>query len=194
MLLIAFLIGVVPMVAFFGEASWVGSCSYGIAMSVFLLAPRFTRVFHVAPFTIGQIKKLVAYRCSVFLGAVAIIGSIYLALASAFSWDWNPGFGLWYFFYAELYFAVMAERLRGFHEKKRKTNAWLVIWTCLVMIASCFMLMGLAEDLPLHIQYLIQTGLLLLYLPYPMSLFKNMDFYDYCQVRDIFGGRPIFLE
>lgn len=194
LLLITFLIGVLPMIADDGAHSWIGGCFYGIMASFFWLAPRFTRAFHVAPFTISQIKKIAVYRCIFFLIVAMIVGGIYLAFAWVFSWDWNPGFGLWYFLYTELYFVFMSERLKSFHSPKHKTNIWLGVWITVIMIASIIAILVLAEDLPLYVQYLIQIGLLLLYLPYPISEFKDMDFYDYRQVRDSFGGRPTFLE
>ena len=82
----------------------------------------------------------------------------------------------------------------GFHEKKYKLNIWLTIWTVVVMLASGLMMLGIAEALPLYVQYSIQTGLFLMFIPYPVAIFKNMDFHDYRQVRDGVGARPSFLE
>jgi hypothetical protein len=56
------------------------------------------------------------------------------------------------------------------------------------------MMVGAAEDLPLYVQYLIQAGLFILFIPFPVAVFKNMDFHDYRQVRDSVGGRLSFLE
>ena len=187
------LIGVLPVVEDADDSLWC-SCLYSVCATLFWFAPRFTRVFHVVPFTIGQIKKLAIYRCIIFIGAVMLVVGIFLALALIFSWDWNPGFGMWYFCYIEFYFVMMKERLAGFHEKKHKVNIWLRIWTVIIMVASFMLTLGIAEDLPLYVQYLIQIGLFLVYLPYPAAILKNMDFHDYCQVKDSIGGRPSFLE
>ena len=189
----AFLLGLLPIIGDF-ESSWWGGCAYAICVALTWLVPRFTRVCHVVPFTIKEIKKLVIYRCIIFVSGVILLGGFFLALSILFSWDWNPGFGLWYFFFAELYLVMTKERLAGFHEKKYKLNIWLTIWTVVVMLASGLMMLGIVADLPLYVQYLIQTGILLLYLPYPVTVFKSMDFYDYCQVRDSMGARPSFLE
>lgn len=191
--LCAFLIGVLPMVGDVKGNVWA-SCVYGMGVTVVWLSPRFTRSFHVVPFTIGQIRKLAVYRCIIFIGSAMIVGGIFLALAAVFSWDWNPGFGMWYFSYVEIYFVITKERLAGFLPKKYKTNIWLGIWTGIVAIASIFIMVGIAEALPLYVQYLIQAGLLLLFLPYPITILKNMDFHDYRQVRDSVGARPSFLE
>lgn len=191
--LIAFLVGILPLVGDAESSVWA-SCMYGIVSAISLFAPRFTRSFHVVPFTIEQIKKLAVYRCIIFVGAVMLVGGVYLALAVVFSWEWNQGFGMWYLFYVELYFVITKERLLGFREKKYKLNIWLTIWTIAVMLASVFMMLGVAENLPLYVQYLIQVGLFLLYIPYPVAILKNMNFYDYRQVRDGFGARPSFLE
>lgn len=191
--LCAFLIGVLPMIADAEGSLWV-SCAYSMAAAAVWFSPRFTRAFHVVPFTLKQIKRLTVYRCIIFVGAAMIIGGIFLAFAEAFSLDWNPGFGMWYIFYVELFFVITKERLAGFFPKKYKVNIWLGIWIGLVMIASALLMLGIAEDLPLYVQYLIQIGFFLLFLPYPISIFKNMDFHDYRQVRDSAGARPGFLE
>ena len=191
--LMAFLVGLLPLVGDSENNMWY-ACVYGVGATFLWFSPRFTRSFHVVPFTIEQIKKLAVYRCIIFVGAVMLIGGIYLALAVAFSWDWYRGFGMWYFFYVELYFVFIKERMVGFHEKKYKLNIWLTIWTVVVMLASGLMMMGIAEALPLYVQYLIQAGLFILYLPYPITIFKNLDFHDYRQVRDSVGARPSFLE
>ena len=191
--LMACLVGFLPLVGDSEGNAWY-ACVYGVGASFLWFSPRFTRAFHVVPFTIKQIKKLAIYRCLIFVGAAMLIGGIYLALALAFSWEWYPGFGMWYFLYVELYLLFMKERLVGFLPKKYKINIWLGIWMIIVMLASGLMMVGLAENLPLYVQYLIQAGLLLLYLPYPIIMFKKMDFYDYCQVRESAGARPSFLE
>lgn len=191
--LMAFLVGILPVVGD-SDSSVVPACMYGVGAAFIWFSPRFTRSFHVVPFTIGQIKKLAIYRCIIFMGTVMLIGGIYLALAQFFSWDWYPGFGMWYFFYVMLYSFFIKERLAGFLPKKYKINIWLTIWTIVVMVASVFMMLEIAADLPLYVQYLIQAGLFILYLPYPITIFKHMDFHDYCQVRDSIGARPSFLE
>lgn len=191
--LMAFLVGLLPLIGDPESSVWVG-CVYGVGASFLWVSPRFTRSFHVVPFTIEQIKKLAVYRCIIFLGVVMLIGGIYLALAVVFSWDWYRGFGMWYFFYAELYFCFLKERMVGFHEKKHKLNIWVTIWTIVVILASVLMMMGIAEALPLYVQYLIQAGLFILFIPFPVAVFKNMDFHDYRQVRDSVGGRLSFLE
>lgn len=191
--LMAFLVGVLPLIEEPGGSVWTG-CMYGLCASFLLFSPRFTRSFHVVPFTIEQIKKLAVYRCIIFLGVVMLIGGIYLALAVVFSWDWYRGFGMWYFGYAELYFIFMKERLVGFLPKKYKINIGLGIWTTIVGFASVIMMVGAAEALPLYVQYLIQAGLFILFIPFPVAVFKNMDFHDYRQVRDSVGGRLSFLE
>lgn len=191
--LLGFLVGILPMVGDSDSSVWP-ACAYGVGASFLWLSPRFTRSFHAVPFTIKQIKKLAIYRCIIFIGAAMLIGGIFLALAQVFSWDWYRGFGMWYIFYIELYLVFIKERLVGFFPKKYKINIWLGIWTAIVMLASVLMMMGIAEALPLYIQYLIQVGLLLLFLPYPITILKNMDFYDYRQVRDSIGARPSFLE
>lgn len=191
--LMAFLIGLLPLVGDTESSVWA-ACVYGVGASVLWLSPRFTRAFHVVPFTAEQIKKLAVYRCIVFVGAVMVVGGIYLAFAFVFSWKWYQGFGMWYFFYAELYFVFTKERMAGFHEKKHKLPTWLTIWTIVVMLASGLMMLGIAEALPLYVQYSIQTGLFLMFIPYPVAIFKNMDFHDYRQVRDGVGTRPSFLE
>lgn len=194
LIIIALLIGVVPMVGDDVEGSYWGGMAYAIGMSFLWMTPRFTRVFHVVPFHIEQIKKLAIYRCIVLLGATILMGGIFLALAYTFSWNWNPGFGLWYFFYVELYFVFLRERLAGFHKKKYKLPTWLIIWTMVLMIASGLMMLGIAVKLPVYVQYLIQTGVFLFFLPFPVTLFRNMEFFDYCQVRESIGARPSFLE
>lgn len=191
--LMAFLIGIMPMVGD-SDSSVVPACVYGGCAAFVWFSPRFTRSFHVVPFTIEQIKKLAVYRCIIFVCAAMLIGGLYLALAVVFSWEWYRGFGMWYFCYVELYFVFMKERLVGFLPKKYKINIWLGIWTVMVGIASAMMMLEIAEALPLYAQYLIQVGLFILYLPYPITIFKNMDFHDYCQVRDSIGARPSFLE
>lgn len=191
--LMAFLVGVLPLVGDSENSMWY-ACVYGVGATVLWFSPRFTRSFHVVPFTIEQIKKLAIYRCLIFVGAAMLIGGIYLALALVFSWEWYPGFGMWYFFYAELYFVFIKERMAGFHEKKYKVNIWVTIWTVIVMLASGLMMMGIAEALPLYVQYLIQAGVFVLFIPYPIAVFKNMDFHDYRQVRESAGARPSFLE
>ena len=191
--LMAFLVGVLPLVGDSESSVWP-ACVYGVGASFLWFSPRFTRAFHVVPFTIKQIKKLAVYRCLIFVSAVMLIGGIYLALAFVFSWEWYQGFGMWYIFYVELYLVFVKERLAGFLPKKYKINIWLGIWTAIVMIASGLIMMGIAEALPLYVQYLIQAGLFLLYLPYPVKIFKSMDFHDYCQIRDGVGARPGFLE
>ncbi len=191
--LMAFLVGLLPLVGDSENNMWY-ACVYGVGASFLWFSPRFTRSFHVVPFTIEQIKKLAIYRCLIFVGAAMLIGGIYLVLAQVFSWDWYPGFGMWYFFYVELYFVFIKERMVGFHEKKYKLNIWLTIWTVVVMLASGLMMMGIADALPLYVQYLIQAGLFILFVPFPIAVFKNMDFHDYRQVRDSVGARPSFLE
>jgi len=191
--LMAFLVGVLPLVGDSENSMWY-ACVYGVGATVLWFSPRFTRSFHVVPFTIEQIKKLAIYRCLIFVGVAMLIGGIYLALALVFSWEWYPGFGMWYFFYAELYFVFIRERMVGFHEKKYKINIWVTIWTVVVMLASGLMMMGIAEALPLYVQYLIQAGLFVLFIPFPIAIFKNMDFHDYRQVRESAGARPSFLE
>lgn len=191
--LLAFLVGVLPMVGGAEGGAWY-CCAYGVGAAILCLSPRFTRAFHVVPFTIKQIKKLAIYRCIIFVGGVMLMGGLFLALAFIFSWDWDSRFGMWYFFYAELYFTIMKDRLIGFLPKKYKINIWLGIWISIIFGASVLMMIGLAEDLPLYVQYLIHAGLLLLYLPYPIIMFKNMDFHDYCQVRESPYARPSFLE
>lgn len=191
--LMAFLVGLLPLVGDSENNMWY-ACVYGVGASFLWFSPRFTRSFHVVPFTIEQIKKLAIYRCLIFVGAVMLIGGIYLALALVFSWEWYPGFGMWYFFYAELYFYFMKERLAVYLPKKYKINIWLGIWTAIVGLAGVLMMVGLAEALPLYIQYLIQAGLFILFVPFPIAVFKNMDFHDYRQVRESAGARPSFLE
>ena len=191
--LMTFLVGVLPLVGASETNMWY-ACVYGVGASFLWFSPRFTRSFHVVPFTIEQIKKLAIYRCLIFVGAAMLIGGIYLALALVFSWEWYPGFGMWYFFYAELYFYFMKERLAVYLPKKYKINIWLGIWTAIVGLAGVLMMVGLAEALPLYIQYLIQAGLFILFIPFPIAVFKNMDFHDYRQVRDSAGARPSFLE
>ena len=90
--LMAFLVGVLPLLEEPGGSVWTG-CMYGLCASFLLFSPRFTRSFHVVPFTIEQIKKLAVYRCIIFLGVVMLIGGIYLALAVVFSWDWYREWG-----------------------------------------------------------------------------------------------------
>lgn len=191
--LMAFLVGVLPLVGDSENSMWY-ACVYGVGATVLWFSPRFTRSFHVVPFTIEQIKKLAIYRCLIFVGVAMLIGGIYLALALVFSWEWYPGFGMWYFFYAELYFVFIRERMVGFHEKKYKINIWVTIWMVVIMLASGLMMMGIAEALPLYVQYLIQAGLFVLFIPFPIAIFKNMDFHDYRQVRESAGARPSFLE
>lgn len=191
--LMAFLLGALPIIGD-SESSWWASCAYAICLAVCWFSPRFTRAFHVVPFTIKEIKKLVIYRCVIFVSEVMLFGGVFLALSILFSWDWNPGFGLWYFFFAEFYFVMTKERLAGFHVKKYKVNIWLGIWTAVVMGVSALVMLGIAADLPLYVQYLIQTGIFLLYLPYPMTVFKSMDFYDFRQVKGVYNARPEFLE
>ena len=60
--LCAFLIGVLPMVGDVKGNVWA-SCVYGMGATVVWLSPRFTRAFHVVPFTVKQIRKLAVYRC-----------------------------------------------------------------------------------------------------------------------------------
>lgn len=191
--LMAFLVGVLPLVGASENNMWY-ACVYGVGASFLWFSPRFTRSFHVVPFTIEQIKKLAIYRCLIFVGVAMLIGGIYLALALVFSWEWYPGFGMWYFFYAELYFFNMKERLAVYLPKKYKINIWLGIWTAIVGLAGVLMMVGLAEALPLYVQYLIQAGLFILFIPFPIAVFKNMDFHDYRQVRESAGARPSFLE
>ncbi len=191
--LMAFLVGILPMVGESESSVWP-ACIYGVTASFFWFSPRFTKSFHAVPFTIGQIKKLTIYRCIIFVGAVMLIGGIYIALAQVFSWEWYRGCGMWYFFYVELYLVFAKERLAGFFSKKYKVSIWLTIWTVIVMLASGLMMIEIAGALPLYVQYLIQAGLFLLYLPYPIVVFKNMDFHDYRQVREGIGARPSFLE
>lgn len=193
LVLLGLLVGISPMVGETEAATWYLRV-YGTGIAIMWLSPRFTRAFHVVPFTIEQIKKLAVYRCIIFIGAVMLIGGIYLALALVFSWEWYSGFGMWYFVYAELYFLFMKERLVGFLPKKYEINIWLGFWTAIVVIAGIFIMLSIAEALPLYAQYLIQAGLFLLYLPYLIIMFINMDFHDYRQVRDSMGARPSFLE
>ena len=157
------------------------------------MAPRFTKVCHLVPLTIGQIKKLALYRLLIYLLVVMGGGAVILVICVLGHWNWNPHFGMWYFLYAEVYFVFVRSRIVGFH-KNKETNVRLTIFFIAIIFASTMFLMGVFDFLPLYVEYLIQMGLFLLYVPYIVYVFKGMEFQDYQQVSNGLGWRPEFME
>lgn len=189
LLLCLFIWGVAPFVEDYGNVAYM---AYAWMTSLIWVAPRFTKVCHVVPFTIGQMKKLAIYRILLLVLVLIGSGGVVLVVATLCHWKWNPHFGLWYFLYVEVYTILIKDRIAGFY-KKGKKNLPLSIYAGIIMVASIFVMLGMFDFLPLYVEYLIQTVLFVLYIPYIIYVFKEMDFYDYKQVTGGFGGRPEFM-
>ncbi len=157
------------------------------------LSPRFVRSFHVVPFTIGKIKKLAIYRTIIFVMVAVGCGCIFLAFAKLFDWNWSNHFGLWYFVYAEIYLIGMDGRLLAF-QGKPKTNIPLAILSVVTIGMSIVVAYGAFDMLPLYVEYLMQVGLFILFIPQLAFVSRRMDFYDYRQVPGFFAERPQYLE
>lgn len=171
----------------------LGYMGYALCMGLMWLAPRFTKAYHVVPLTITQIKKLAVCRITVLMLAIIGSGCVAVAVAEIFGLNWNPRFGLWYFFYLELYMWFVKNHLRGFYAQNKK-NLPLQIMAGIITIASIFVMIGWLDVLPLYMEYLIQTALLLLYVPYMVHVFKDMTFSDYTQITEGIGAQAVFME
>lgn len=175
------------------EGIELGYMAYALCVGLMWLVPRFTKAYHVVPLTITQIKKLAVLRTLILMFAIAGSGCVAVAVAEVFGWSWNPRFALWYFFYLELYMWFVKKHLRGFYSKDKK-NLPLQIMAWIITIASIFVMIGWFDNQPLYVEYLIQSVLLLLYVPYMVHVFKDMDFSDYMQIVEGFGTQQVFWD
>ncbi len=180
----------------FGEELNIACFGYAIMYSISLVKPRFTRAFHVVPFTIKQIKMLVIYRMILFMVLIGIGSTIGIGIAEVCGDAWNPRFGLWIFLYLELLALWWEESLKGFHIQARtkKNIIWMIAEVILILVSSLLTLGVLEGVVPIYAEYLIQMVLFLLYMSYFVYyVYSKMDFYDYRQIANTLTDREEFM-
>ncbi len=163
-------------------------------LTVTMFGSRFTRVFHVAPFTIGQIKRLILYRVLIVAMLFGTVGLFFVGIGAVRRLDLNPRFGLWYIAYMNMVISTGIDGgLKGFGVGELRTTTWKII-AFIVLVWSGFVAVGLGDKLSLLTEYLIQAGtVVVFFVAYVLVMFRGMDFGDFSQVKDRFTDREEFL-
>lgn len=156
------------------------SMGYFLMMAIMLFRPQFSRIYHVLPLSIEQIRRLFFCRIWLFNGLLTLGGAIVILVSELAGWRWNDN-GIGYLlFYMTGSMLCSCESLRSFRQKRHWT-----VWILPTIICIFSVLVAFADTFgmrPSIYKYLIGIIPVLLMHGYLLFFTKKLAFYDYVYV------------
>lgn len=169
------------------------TAGYFIVMMISLFRPMFTKIYHVVPLTVADIRKIVWYRILLFSLLFSTLFLIVYAITRYRQMDYNRNAIYYLLFYICCIIFISLSAIPGFKTKKSTKSVQygiLVFINIVVMITAMLNCFGLLEYIK-NTWIVVTLSVLPVLTDLAASWFymRKLDFYDYVYVPDQMWNR-----